>query len=139
MFYELLDNPQAREPGIVQGNAIVQFPGVVRTSHLKERVAGQPLPSGDSLIIGVGSYSRDDLKLLDDLEAAHDKWQGTWHAFVFDLTQCKSMTDIQRYAPPLVVTMQTPIVVLYRQGCPTKTAIGLCPGRQALTEAGILP
>src|SRR6266851_3317599 len=103
MFHEILDNPNHREPGLLQSEARRLFPTIVTKSHLEKRAPGDPVPSrGQYVIIGVATYSRDDLQLLDDVEAAHPKWGQTSRVVVFDLMDCKDMEDVRRYVPPFV-------------------------------------
>jgi hypothetical protein len=139
MFHELLDNPNGREPGPLQADARRLFPSVVKTSHLEQRVPGGPVPCGGKyVILGVATYSRDDLRLLDDLEAAYPQWEKTWKVAVFDVLECKDMAEMRRYLPPFVMVTQTPAVALWDGGKPTASQTGLRMTREALQNAGLL-
>ena len=138
MFHELLNNPNQREPGPLQADARVLFPSVVKKSHLVERVPG-PLPSsGKFLILGVATYSPAELRLLDEVEAAHARWKNTTTVYVFDMTQCQSMSDVRGYVPPFFAVVQTPVVVWGDGGKEIAAETGLRMTQDVLTRAGIL-
>jgi hypothetical protein len=138
MFYELLNNPSGSEPGHLQADARQRFPFIVRKSHLKERIPG-PIPgAGKYVILGIASYSRDELKLLDEVEASHSNWEQDFKIVVFDVMDCKDMVDITEYAPPFSAVTQTPIISLWEGGRPVNSKTGLRMTRETLQGAGVL-
>jgi hypothetical protein len=141
MFHELLNNSKTnpREPGPLQSDARRQFPLIVKSSHLEQRLPGSPIPSnGKYVIIGVATYSRDELRLLDEIEAAYSQWANTAKVLVFDVMECKDMEDMRSYAPPHVVVAQTPVVALWDGGEAIASQTGLRMTREMLKDAGFL-
>jgi hypothetical protein len=139
MFHELLDNPNHREPGSLQSEARRLFPSIVKKSHLEQRMARSPVPKrGKYVIIGVATYSPDDLRLLDEVEAAYRQWQKKSKIVVFDLMECKDMCDVREYVPPFSEVVQTPVVALWDSGKPIAFQTGLRMTREVLQNAGLL-
>jgi len=141
MFHELLNNSKSnpREPGPLQSDARSQFPLIVKNSHLEPRLPGSPIPaSGKYVIIGVATYSRDELRLLDEVEAAFPQWEKTAKVVVFDVMECKDMDEMRQFAPPHVVVAQTPVVALWDQGESVASQTGLRMTREVLKDAGFL-
>jgi hypothetical protein len=139
MFHELLENPTGREPGPLQANARQLFTSVLERSHLKPRLPGAPVPDeGEYVILGVASYSPDELQLLDEVEAVHHQWAASSKVAVFDLTTCKGMTDMKGYLPPLSVVAQSPVVALWDRGKLIASTTGLHMTRELLRNRGLL-
>jgi len=104
MFHELLDNPNKIEPGKLQADARKDFPGAVRGSHLKLFRKGHCLPHpGKYVLIGVATYSPEELELLDQVNAAHTDWPSSGTVAVFNLLECQNPCQVLEYYghPPL--------------------------------------
>jgi|SRR6516165_2227405 hypothetical protein len=139
MFHELLDNPQRREPGPLQAFARQLFPSIVKQSHLGQRLPGSIVPDrGTYVILGVASYAPNELRLLDDVEAAHPRWAANVTVVVFDVMQCTDMDEMRRYVPPFAVVSQTPVVAVWDRGKRVAAETGLRQTREALQKAGVL-
>lgn len=141
MFQELLDNPRPIEPGCLQTHARQQFPAVVRISHLRRRVADEPTPAASEsryVILGIASYAPDELRLLDELESSHPQWHGQWQVAVFDLMECTSPAEVQRFAPQSAAVVQSPAVEIWEGGRLLEANSGLRSTREALRKHGIL-
>src|SRR5262245_53105905 len=102
MFYELLDNSQRIEPGRLQLRARQRFPTLVQKSDLQQALPGDPRHTSNKsryLILGVATYSPDDLRLLDEVESSHAQWEQHWNVAVFDVMECKDMADVRQFTP----------------------------------------
>ena len=140
MFHELLDNPKRCEPGPLQSDARRLFPSLLQTSHLEPRLAGSPVPgTGKYAIIGIATYSRDELALLDEVESAYLQWGKTFKVVVFDLMECKDMEDVKKHVPPFAEVAETPVLALWDSGKPVEMQTGLRMTREGLQKAGLLP
>ena len=138
MFHELLLNPRRLEPGQLQSIARGKFPSIVTQSHLEQHVPGSPVPiHGKFVIIGVATYSPDELRLLDEVEAAYAQW-GKTKVVVFNVLDCNDMNDMRRHVPPLMMVVQTPIVALWDNGKLVTSQTGLRMTREVLQNAGLL-
>lgn len=109
MFAELLENPRGLSPAKSQSEARSRFSQVVAQSHFKLRKPNDVLPR-DHIIIGVGSYSPPELKILDELNIAYPFWSGLFDIFVFDVAQCTCLTDFEKYIPGTPYTDNTPVI-----------------------------
>ena len=130
-FKELLSNPSKMEPGLLQRQARTRFSSVVASSHLLQRLPDDPIPShGGSrfAIIGVASYSPEELGLLDQIENSHSIWQNQWKIAVFDVAEWTGAADAARYVPQVAPVAQSPVVALWTDGQLTDTKTGLQPG-----------
>ncbi|HLN32455.1 MAG TPA: hypothetical protein VK395_32305 [Gemmataceae bacterium] len=139
MFHELLDNPKGNEPGPLQSNAHRLFPSVVKKSHFERRLPSDPVPSdGKYIILGIATYSPEELQLLDDVEAAHQHWDKASKVVVFDVMECRDMNDMRGYVPPLGVVVQTPVVAFWDGGKLVESQTGLRMTRELLQNRGLL-
>lgn len=139
MFHELLENANRIEPGPLQASARRQFPGLVRSSHFEKRTPGASIPAtGRYVIIGIASYSREELQLLDEVNAAFHRWGPTATTAVFDLMECTDAREVRECAPPFVHVSQTPLVAVWDDGMLVEAQAGLCKAREALKNAGVL-
>lgn len=96
MFAQLLDNPGGRHSGTVQSEAAARFPEVVAGSPLRLRNPQDAMAVANVIILGVASYSRDELKLLDQLVANADRWKDRLTIYVFDVTARRSLKDFDQ-------------------------------------------
>lgn len=139
MFHELLENPTQCEPGPLQSAAQRLFTSVLQQSHFKKRSVGQAIPNhGKYVIIGVASYSQAELRLLDELEANHLRWDDGYEIVVFDMMECKNMADIVQYVPPFTKVVQTPVIAVWDRGSVAATQTGLHGTREVLQKAGLI-
>jgi hypothetical protein len=139
MFHELLDNPNRCEPGPLQSAARRRFPSIVQKSHLGQRDPGDAIPSsGKYAIIGIATYSPDELRLLDEVETAYPRWGTTSRVAVFDVMECKDMEDVKKHIPAFATVVQTPVVALWDGGKLVSAQTGLRMTREVLQDAGLL-
>lgn len=139
MFHELLENTQRLEPGILQADVRKRFPSTVQKSHLEPHVPGSTVPrSGQYVVIGVATYAPEELRLLDDMEAAFPQWGKTSKVAVFDVLDCKNMDDMRRHLAPFMIAKQTPVVALWNNGKLIASQTGLHMTHEVLRGAGFL-
>lgn len=139
MFSELLSNPTAIEPGLLQTLARQRFASIVQNSHLEHRVVSHRVPSnGRYIIIGVASYSPLELQLLDDVDAAYPQWKDTAKVAVFDLMECKDMNELNKLLLKVASVTQTPVVAMWDGGKVVAFETGLHKTREVLQNARLL-
>jgi hypothetical protein len=77
------------------------------------------------LLIGVATYSREDLRLLDLVEEALKHQDGTGpRVDVFNTLDCRTDEDFARYVPGLGKVHQTPVVGVWEKGVLKEKAWG---------------
>jgi hypothetical protein len=141
MFKELLSNPKKMEPGQLQKQARLQFPAVVRSSHLQERKPDDPIPQSIGskfVIIGVATYAQEELGLLDRLENAHSLWENQWEVAVFDLAEWESSADARRFVTQIPVVTQTPVLEIWIDGKAADSKTGLRMVQESMQKLGLL-
>ncbi len=88
---------------------------------------------GRRILLGVASYSLPDLALLDTLNEA-DGQGSIWPRLdVFNVLECKSVQDFERYVPGLGKVFQTPVVGYWEDGVLKENAWGKA-GRDLLAK-----
>jgi len=98
-----------------------------------------PVPSaGKYVVLGIATYSPEELQLLDDLEAAHEQWERSSKVVVFDVMACRDMNEMREYVPPFRVVVQTPVVALWDGGKLVESRTGLRMTRELLQNRGLL-
>ncbi len=102
------------------------FREVLAKSHLHVWRPGCPVEGrGTRTLIGVATYSLLDLYMLDQVDEAIDS--STVHprrVDVFDVSECRSMADLEGYVPGIGEVFQTPIVGIWDDGAPSANAWG---------------
>ena len=99
-FSSLLEPRSEMSVGQQQRDAAEQLAGLLRESRLQLWQPGDPVPNrGRRILLGVASYSLPDLALLDTLNEA-DEQGSIWPRLdVFNVLQCQSIQDFERYVP----------------------------------------
>jgi hypothetical protein len=139
MFHELLENAGRLEPGPLQLVARQQFASIVKRSHLEPRVVGGPIScDGKYVVIGIASYSPHDLQLLDEVDGAYALWKDVAKVAVFDLVECRDMSEVQRFLQNPVEIRQTPVVEIWEGGRLITFQTGLPKTHKVLQNAGLL-
>ena len=90
----------------------------------------------DRILIGVASWSRYDLELLDRLHA-HVRDCVHPAIDVFDVDECHNFEDFERYVPGIGRVFSTPVVGVWRNGVLVSSAWGF-KGRQLLAQNGLV-
>lgn len=68
-------------------------------------------------MIGVATYSLDELRLLDVLESKLSNQAGRSETIhLFDVSACSEMGDFELYIPAIGKVFQTPVVGLWEDG-----------------------
>jgi hypothetical protein len=140
MFAELLVNPLGRQPADVQAEAAGDFARRVRQSRLHLRCPDEPIPAGTFLILGAASYSPEELQLLDDIDAMHQKWAADIARIdVFNLLDCHSQQDFRRFLPGLQIDVcQSPVLGTWNDRQLQSVVTGLAATRLRLQAVGVL-
>ena len=111
-----------------------QFWDAIAQSPLRRWSPGDLLPTGPlRLLIGLApSYSGPDIELADFLidNAQH---RNDIQVDVFDMTDLKDMSDVERYIPGMKLAYQTPTVAFWNQGHLNQSAEGAA-GRKLIRE-----
>ena len=116
-FADLLTAQPPFDPADLQSRAQQSFPSRVAQSHLSMRKPCNPIPStGVFIVIGVASYSPMELQLLDDVDAAHHNWHNHAQVAVFDVLDCQTTADFERYLPGIGLVAQSPVVAIWQHG-----------------------
>ena len=99
-FSSLLEPRSEMSVGQQQRDAAEHLAGLLRESRLHLWQPGDPVPNrGRRILLGVASYSLPDLALLDTLNEA-DEQGSIWPRLdVFNVLQCQSIQDFERYVP----------------------------------------
>jgi hypothetical protein len=92
---------------------------------------------GTRVLVGVATWSVDDLTLLDHLQMTLAS--GKQHATVdvFDIDTCQALDDFDKYLPGVGRVFQTPLVGIWRGGKQIESAWGTA-GRKLLAEIGLV-
>jgi hypothetical protein len=123
-FYELYQGHKKLLPGEQQAAVEREFPAVVAGSPLLWCSPGSPPPSkGKRLVIGAGTYSAEDMKLLD-LVRARAAQSSEPRVEVFSTLACKSHEDFDKYVPGIGRVYQTPVAGLWVDGVLQEAATG---------------
>jgi hypothetical protein len=117
-FRELLAPIAGFTPGELQEQASKRFPNVVDESHMEIwRPTDSPFePHDQDVLIGVATYSLEDLKLLDEIEERLRNRSVLENISVFDVSAFSEMGDFERHLPGIGKVFQTPVVGFWKNG-----------------------
>lgn len=120
-FESLLDRTPEESPAETQRRAREAFPNLVNDEFARWFYLRKPdtyVPDqGLELILGVATYSLYDLRLLDEIvEAQRGGVFRPRRVGVFDILECKKMTDVHRYLPSVDAIASTPVLATYSSG-----------------------
>jgi hypothetical protein len=133
-FSELL-KPSA-ELSVVEQQCFArrEFPRIVASSHLDLWKPGDAIAStGRRILMGIASYSRPDLAMLDEIESVLAERASVFQVDIFDILDCSTMTDMQKYVPGIGDVYQTPVVGVWTDAKLSKYASGY-PAREMVNE-----
>lgn len=124
-FSSLLEPRSEMSVGQQQRDAAEQLACVLRESRLHPWQPGDPvLNHGRHILLGVASYSMADLALLDTLNEANGQG-ASWPALdVFNVLECRSIQDFEKYVPGIGKVFQTPVVGYWEEGLLKEKAWG---------------
>jgi hypothetical protein len=96
-------------------------------------------PTGTHVILGVATYSQQELNLLDDVNASLSSGNGqTLQVDVFDVLECEQMSDFEKFIPGLGPVYQTPVLGVVADGSLVQSAVGLREVEEVLRQHRIL-
>jgi hypothetical protein len=118
LFSELLAPIAGFTPGQLQEQASKRFPNIVDESHMEFwRPNDSPFePHDQDVLIGVATYSLEDLKLLDEIEEQLRNCSVPENISVFDISAITEMGDFERHLPGIGKVFQTPVVGFWKNG-----------------------
>lgn len=95
-----------------------QLPLLVAGSNLHWRAPGDPLSEGGNrILVGVGTFSEYDMRLLDLLDAALGRLHGEEpRVDVFSVLTCRTPADFERLVPGIGQVFQTPVIGIWENG-----------------------
>ena len=125
-FSELLEPIAGFTPGQLQEQASKRFPNIVDESHMEIwRPNDGPFePHDQDVLIGVATYSIEDLKLLDEIEQRLRVHSAPERISVFDISAFTEMRDFERLLPGIGKVFQTPVVGFWTNGQLTERLSG---------------
>ncbi|MFL5241091.1 MAG: hypothetical protein ACJ8FY_03200 [Gemmataceae bacterium] len=118
----------------------MHFPSHVSESKFKLRDPSDPIAqSGKRFILGVAIYSATEMSLLDQLEKSLDNGKSeTPDVEVFDVLDCKSMSDFEKYIPGINGVYRTPVIGVILDGKLIDYATGLSDVKETLHRFNVL-
>ena len=133
-FSSLLEPRSEMSVAQQQRDAGEQLAALLRESRLHPWQPGDPiLDRGRRILLGVASYSVVDLAVLDTLNEAHGQGSIWPRLDVFNVLECQSMQDLEKYVPGIGKVFQTPVVGYWEEGLLKETASGKA-GRDLLAK-----
>jgi hypothetical protein len=139
-FLDLLTDDK-RIPSSTRDRARPSLSQVVAKSTLHNWSPADPVPAtGKRVLIGVAPWSGYDLRLLDILDQITSAVRGRVpHLAVFDVAECKSQQDFDRYIPSVSPVYQTPVVGIWENGDLKEKATGAVARNRVAQVFGITP
>jgi hypothetical protein len=138
-FASLLKYGKGKSPSDAQDRARSGFAGRVSQSKLRLRTPSVPISSvGRHFIIGVASYSSDELRLLDELDKALETGHLDADIEVFDVLDCQEMGDFAGFVPGLDRVQRTPVLGVISDGRLVDHATGLDDVKSTLHRFSVL-
>lgn len=117
--------PQDGSFDVRQQNLDARFPSIVSQSLFRLWSPGDPIPhQGEWLLIGVATWSAEDMKLLDAISQVIHRRALALTVEVFNVANCRSPADFQRYVPDIRDVLQTPVVGHWSEGMFVEKASG---------------
>lgn len=145
-FRELLAPIDGFSPGQLQEQASKRFPNVVEYSHVEIWLLNDsPFePHDQDVLIGVATYSLEDLKLLDEIAQRLRVHSAPERISVFDISAFTEMGDFERLLPGIGKVFQTPVVGFWRNGHLTERLSGAAARdwlveRYMLSQLAVIP
>ncbi len=133
-FSSLLEPRSETSVAQQQRDAGEQLAALLGESRLHPWQPGDPiLNRGPRILLGVASYSVADLALLDTLNEALGLGSGWPRLDVFNVLECRSIQDFEKYVPGIGKVFQTPVVGYWEEGLLKEKAWGKA-GRDLLTK-----
>lgn len=125
-FVDLVAHHVETSPGEQQLRAIERFPTLVEQSQLELWRPGNNIPrSGTRVLIGVALYSERDMELLDVLNTVLTRGGSLGDKVnVFDVSECRSHDDFEKYVPGIGPVFQTPVLGVWHRGLLTERMWG---------------
>lgn len=138
-FSSLLRFRKGKAPADAQYKARVGFPNRVSQSRMTLRDPARTIPpSGKHFIIGVASYAAGELELLDQLEDAIGSASEAPDVEAFDVLDCQTPSDFDRFIPGIGAVHRTPVIGVICDGKLVDQATGLAEVANTLRRFNVL-
>ena len=139
-FASLLRFSEDENPAEVQLKAQHAFPKRVAHSSLSLRKPSSRVPqAGKHVILGIATYSKPELELLDEVEKSLECDQAIRvKVAVFDVANCGEMKDFSRYIPGIDGVYQTPVGAIFSDGKLAGHATGMSDVKDLLRRFSVL-
>lgn len=137
-FASLLRHRKGQNPAEAQQEARRLFPARVESSRVTLRKAGQRGRAGKQIVLGLATYSADDLALLDELDARLEENPELGDVQVFDVLSCRTSEDFGKFISGIGDVRRTPVVGVVTNGKLVAKASGLTDVRGTLRRLGLL-
>jgi hypothetical protein len=117
-FLDLLEKGEGLSIAEQKRQASKQFSQKLSASNFRAWSPDDPImPRGKRMLIGIAPYSHLDLRLLDILDNALGKVATNQiRVEVFNVLECATMEDFDRYIPALGKVFQTPVAGIWIDG-----------------------
>jgi hypothetical protein len=144
-FYDLSQGLTSSGQGdgpldLSQKNRDERFPSVVSTSPFRLWSPGNLIPArGKRLLIGVATWSAYDMKLLDAVSEALRSVPAGVTVEVFNVADCSSQGEFDRYVPGSGKVFHTPVVGLWSDGKLVDKATGKAGRELVARVSGLDP
>jgi hypothetical protein len=133
-FSSLLEPRYEMSVAQQQRDAKEQLAALLQESRFHPWQPGEPIINrGRRILLGVASYSVADLALLDTLNEALEQGSIGPRLDVFNVLECRSIHDFEKYVPGLGKPFQTPVVGYWEEGLLKEKAWGKA-GRDLLAN-----
>lgn len=117
-FLELTQPVPGTPVGVQQEAADTEFPALARSAGFQFWQPGDHVPpTGIWLLIGVATYSTEDMKFLDGVAEDLKRSQlPSSHVAVFNAGNISTMAEYNAFVPGIGDVYQTPVVGLWNDG-----------------------
>lgn len=134
-FADLLQQDSGLPVAEQQAGANRRFPDLLAVSGLHLWKAGDPLPvKGKRILLGIAPYARLDLQLLDLLSELLGRADTCLpRVEVFNILDCRTMEDFDKYVSGIGKVYQTPVVGIWEEGVLKEKAWGK-PARDLIAQ-----
>ena len=119
MFTDLLQGDRTLSIGERQRLADERFPTIAAAQGFRLWSPGDPLPPAPTrILIGIATYSRPDLELLDQLAMLRQTLRDPDSVVIeaFNVRTLRSMQDFDSYIPGIAPVAQSPVAARWSRG-----------------------
>jgi hypothetical protein len=138
--FDELSTPRAGElPGDAQRRAQAEFPAALARGPLRVWSPDAASGTGRCLVLGVATWSRYDLRLLDLISGRLSKRGTDCSVYVFDIDTVLAPDEMERRVPGQRVPHHSPVVGLWHDGRFVESECGYAGRHLVYRALGIEP